>query len=412
MRKIFVLFFLTLSVFSYADAENIDVETNISIIENNMKINQEEFDKLVEQVKQRYNDFDWVGFDNLSIDAKRMVIRNYLARIAFEEVKQNFIDDIYMRAKDGVTVEKEGNETNYFNTSDVKYRTLYLSEKDLITKAGSKCKTCDKMGHFKQTDVKLFDDLIAQETAKAPVDIYCEKYCLEETNEIKSLADELRNALEEFEKANREYILETQKSEHSRKKVREKRKKLRKAEKEYNYLLKVNENSNHRRWSINPYNKECQTVAIGCWNVEQRPEKYEKYELNITEYPGDNLIDISYDYDDVLSNTHINADAYSDCNCSGPLNQLDTLIYCDCHVGFYDMIQDFTAVRNWENQDRIDTKNGKFQDHNENGGWYHDWESNHIPMGSIYGHTLSFYGNYQKTETKREPIEHDERVTE
>ena len=317
VRKIFVLFFLTLSVFSYADAENIDVETNISIIENNMKINQEEFDKLVEQVKQRYNDFDWVGFDNLSIDAKRMVIKNYLARIAFEEVKQNFINDIYMRAKDGVTVEKEDNETEYFNTSDAKYRTLYLSEKDLITKAGSKCKTCDKMGHFKQTDVKLFDDLIAQETAKAPVDTYCEKYCLEETNEIKSLADGLRNAFKEFEKANQEYILETQKSERSRKEVRDKRRKLRKAEKEYNYLLKINENSNHRLWHIEPYNKECQTVAIGCWNVEQRPEKYEKYELYIQEYPDDNMIDISYDYDDVLSNTHIDADAYSYCNCYG-----------------------------------------------------------------------------------------------
>ena len=73
----------------------------------------------------------------------------------------------------------------------------------------------------------------------------------------------------------------------------------------------------------------------------------------------------------------------------------------DCDISFFDEIQDFAAVRKWENQDRTDIKNGKNQDQTESGGWNHDWASNIIPGGKVVGRTLNLSGTYERTVTKR-----------
>lgn len=370
-----------------------DPDTNIETVKNNLKINEEEFDKIVKQLKKRFNDFDWNNFDKLDSRAQRMVIRNYLAMLAFDEIKQNYIKDIYDRSPDGVEIEKDIYGTYYFNKSDTKYRKLHVSEEDIINKAKRRCKTCDKNGHFKQTDVKLFDEIIAQETANAPADIHCEKYCMIESNEFKYIADNLKRTFDEFQQANLEYQLEQQKSDSSREDVREKRQKLRQAEKEYKHWQKVNKNSGVRILWIEPYTETCDLISIGCWNVEQRPAKYTKNELLIEEYDQNNLISIRYDYDDVANNNHIQADADQECTCTSDVSDVKKLVDCNCSISFYKEIQDFTAVRNWENQDRIDIKNGKEQDKDEKGHWNHRWESNfNIPGGRVVGHTLDMSG--------------------
>ena len=113
LKKVLVLcyIFAILPAFSYADTppsdtqnENIDAETNISIVENSIKINEEEFNKVVEQIAKRYPNFDWATFDSLDSDAQRIVLKNYLARLAFDEIKENYVKDIRARAKDRKSV--------------------------------------------------------------------------------------------------------------------------------------------------------------------------------------------------------------------------------------------------------------------------------------------------------------------
>ena len=137
-----MLFFVILPAFSHADTslsdkptENIDAETNMALVHDSIKINEEEFNKVAEQIAKRYPNFDWVTFDSLDLDARRIVLKNYLARLAFDEIKENYLKDIRARAKDGVTTEKYDSETYYFNKSDSKYRTQYITDQMIREKA-------------------------------------------------------------------------------------------------------------------------------------------------------------------------------------------------------------------------------------------------------------------------------------
>lgn len=396
-------------VFAAEDTENvsIDAETNFSIVEDSIKINEEEFEQVVDQVKKRYTDFDWVKFDTLDQRTKRMVIKNYLARLAFEEVQENYMKDLRARAKDGVSSETYDRETYYFNTSDTKYRKLYVTEKDLVEKAkvSNKCDGCSWV-YFKQKDVKKLDELIKQETAKAPVDMYCEKYCAifeqkQEDMDQEFLAG-LRNYLAEYKKIQKQYLSDMRKLGAPRKEIKEERKRIaneiRKIEEEYANWEKITKGN--RRWRIMPYTPTCEMVTVGCWNVEKIPTNYERFELRTDNYQDDGIITMHYAYDDMSSNTHTEADAWRNCTCEHDINDLQTNIDCDCDISFFDEVQDFAAVRKWENQDRTDIKNGKNQDQTESGGWNHDWASNIIPGGKVVGRTLNLSGTYERTVTK------------
>ena len=171
-------------VFATEDTENvsIDAETNMTLVHDSIKINEEEFNKVAEQIAKRYPNFDWVTFDTLDDWTKRVVIKNYLARLAFDEIQGNYIKDLQTRAKDGVSTEKYDKETYYFNKSDAKYRTQYITDQMIREKAQKRrilhpvCDDCSLV-YVKQKDVKILDEILKQEVANAPVDMYCEKYC-------------------------------------------------------------------------------------------------------------------------------------------------------------------------------------------------------------------------------------------
>ena len=382
----------------------INAETNFTTIENSIKINEEEFEQVVEQVKQKYTDFDWGKFDALEPRTKRMVIKNYLARLAFEEVKENYMKDLRARAKDGISSETSDWETYYFNESDTKYRKLYVTEKDLAEKAkvSNKCDGCSWV-YFKQKDVKKLDELIKQETANAPVDMYCEKYCAipKQVYEEDDFLAGLKNSLERDKQINDKYLYEMKKHGASKKEIEEERKKIadeihRKKE-EYANWKKIEKDS--RTWRLMPYTTTCEMVSVSCWNVEKIPTNYERFELEIADY-DDGITTIDYIYDDIANNTHTEHSAWRECTCEHDINDLHTHIDCNCVVSFFDYIQDFAAVRKWENQERIDIKNGKNQDQTENGGWNHDWASNLSPGGNVVGRTLDLMGEYEKNITK------------
>ena len=389
----FILFCVMLSGASYSDdlanVPSIDAETNASAVENSIKINEEEFDRIVQQVKRRYTDFDWAKFDGLDAGAKRVVIKNYLARIAFDSIKENYIRNFYAKATDGVEIQESGYNTIYFNKSDAKYRTEYITGKGLIEKAGRRCRTCDDEGNFRQQDVALFDELIAQEIANAPVAMHCEKYCMESTSESNEMARELRNAFAEFQQANEEYTAEIRRTGSSRQEIREARKRLREAERAYKKLVKRAGRETGKMWFVRPYNTTCDLVSVECWNVELRPEMYEKVMFSIDK-TDDTIDSLHFEYDNLTNNTHTESDAYRNCNCEQ--TSVDALVNCNCLISFYDEIQDLSAVRKWENQERIDIKNGINQDRDANGHWNHDWESNTVPGGRVVGRQLDLSG--------------------
>lgn len=418
LKKFLSFVFVIFSAAAYADVspsgvrnENIDAETNISIVENSIKINEDEFERVVEHVKKRYTDFDWDNFNALDLDARRIVLKNYLARLAFDEVKENYIKDIHARAKDGVSTENYGAETYYFNKSDAKYRHAGSIMQDLLKKAKKHhiihplCDDCSA-GYVKQQDVNILDELIKQETAKAAIDIYCEKYCVvfdqEQEDRYQQFLSEFKNYLKEYKKIQKQYLSEIRKLGAPRKEIKEERRKIadeiRNQEERYAYWQMITKGE--RRWRHMPYTNTCEKVSITCWNVEKIPESYERFELKIEDYSDDGIININYDYDDLASNTHTQADAWRDCTCEQDVNDVNTYVYCNCDISFFDEIQDFTAVRNWENQSRIDIKNGINQDKTESGSWNHDWASNTIPGGKVFGRSLDIIGSDEKSVTK------------
>ena len=108
-------------------ADNLDANTNVARMEESIKINESQFDSLVAQVKKRYPNFDWDKFNNLSSSVKRMVIRNYLAQMAYEEVAENFKADMKSRAKGDVVTEDYNKHTYYYDKADDLYRKDYVT---------------------------------------------------------------------------------------------------------------------------------------------------------------------------------------------------------------------------------------------------------------------------------------------
>lgn len=291
-----------------ADNESVgvDAETNIATIKESIKINEAEFDSLVEQVKERYPDFDWNGFNNLNSDTKRMVLKNYLAKLAFEQIKENYIQDVYARSKDGVIVEKDADSTVYVNKSDELYRTSYVTHDDLVKKlnVSNKCDGCNFV-HFKQTDVKNLDKLIAQEIAAAPAETYCEKVCLnpdkQMANSIQTYEFQLKSLLKNYNKVSKEYLLALKKNNASAERLKEEEQEIaNNINQVEQYISRIKKMP--WRYTDDPYSKDCDMVQVHCFNVEHIPETYERFELRIT--GDDEITQILYGYDDVLNNIH------------------------------------------------------------------------------------------------------------
>ena len=415
---VFLSFIMISPVLSYADitdaptSESIDAETSMSIVEENIRINEEEFNKVVEQVSRRYPNFDWTTFDNLDLDARRIVLKNYLARLAFDEVKENYLKDLRARAKDGVATEKYDKETYYFNKSDAKYRTQYITDEMIREQAKKRrilhpvCNDCSLV-YVKQKDVKILDEILKQEVANAPVDMYCEKYCYiydqAQADVNQQALAKFKEYMQYYQKIQKQYLSEMRKNGAPRKEIKEERKKIadamRDLEQHYNkweQVIKAN-----RAWFIEPYTETCEMVTASCWNVEKIPQNYERFDLHMYDDDAeDGIINIHYGYDDIANNTHTEASAWRNCTCSQDIDDVHTYVNCDCYISFFDEIQDFAAVRKWENQDRTDIKNGKNQDHTESGGWNHDWASNIIPGGKVVGRTFDLSGMLEKSITK------------
>lgn len=412
------LLLIVLPVYSYAGPtsdtanENIDAETNVSLVHDSIKINEEEFNKVAEQIAKRFPNFDWVTFDSLDLDTKRIVLKNYLARLAFDEVKANYIKDIHTKAKDGVATEKHDKETYYFNKSDAKYRTLYITDEMIREKAKKRrilhpvCNDCSLV-YVKQKDVKILDEILKQEVANAPVDMYCEKYCYifdqTQADMDQQFLSKFKEYMQSYQKIQKQYLSEMRKLGAPRKEIKEERKKIadamRDSEQRYNKWEQVIEA--HRGWFIEPYTETCEMVTASCWNVEKIPQNYERFELRTDDYSDDGIIQVHYEYDDIANNTHTEADAWRNCTCSQDIDDVHTYVNCDCDISFFDEIQDFAAVRKYVNQDRVDIKNGMNQDHNESGGWNHDWASNTtIPGGKVVGGTFNLSGMLNKSITK------------
>lgn len=411
------LLLIVLPVCSYADPtsdtaiENIDTETNMSIIKDSIKINEAEFNKVAEQIAKRYPNFDWVTFDTLDDWTKRVVIKNYLARLAFDEVKGNYLKDLQARAKDGVSTEKYDRETYYFNKSDAKYRTQYITDQMIREKAQKHrilhpvCDDCSLV-YVKQKDVKILDEILKQEVANAPVDMYCEKYCYIYDQKQADINEQalarFKDYMQEYQKIQKQYLSDMRKNGVPRKEIKEERKKIAEAmrdlEQKYNNWEKVIKAN--RAWFIEPYTETCEMVTAGCWNVEKIPQNYERFDLHVNDDTDDGIINIHYGYDDIANNTHTEASAWRNCTCEQDINDVHTYVNCNCDISFFDEIQDFSAVRKWENQDRVDIKNGKMQDRDENGVYKHEWAGNRIPGGKVVGRTFDLSGMLEKSITK------------
>ncbi|MFQ6760367.1 MAG: hypothetical protein ACLRFM_03150 [Alphaproteobacteria bacterium] len=410
MKKFFYVIWMILPLYGYADTTSIDAENNMSIIQDSIKINEQEFNNVAEQIAKRYPNFDWVTFDNLDLDARRIVLKNYLARIAFDEVKENYLKDIRARAKDGVITKTDDDETYYFNKSDAKYRTNYIADQTIQEKAKKHhilhpaCDDCS-LGYVKQKDVKILDEILKQEIANAPVDMYCEKYCYvynqAQAEIYKQKLAKIKDYMQSYQKIQKQYLSEMRKNGAPRKEIREERKKIaneiRELEESYTNWEKIAKAN--RTWDIGPYTESCELVGASCWNVEKIPQNQERFDLRMIDHTNTTgIYSIDYDYDDTANNTHTQATAWRDCTCSQDINDVPTYVNCYCNISFFDEIQDFTAVRNWQNQERIDIKNGKLQDRDENGVYRHKWAE--IPGGVVHGRILDISGLLNKSETK------------
>ena len=326
---------------------DIDAASNMFLLEQKIKINENNFDKLVEQAKQEYRDFDWGAFDKLDYETKRDVLENYLARVVFDEIVANYIDDIYRRAKDEVLIEQDVGGQIYYNKSYDKYKSLYGIGQMIKNNAKERHiwhSTCDdcEWGYVKQKDVKILDEIVEKLVANVPSDTHCEKYCA--------------------------------------------------------FLDQDNED---RRWSFKPYTKVCEKVMVICYNVEIIPQNYEKFELRIMDFPEDGVVMVHYDYDDISNNTNTSATAQRYCNCDfekeQDINRVETYVYCRCSIGFFEKITDFVENRNWQNQRRIDIKNGLEQDES----FDHDvWPSLTHPVAEFGSRRMSFTLDFSKEETK------------
>lgn len=423
---------------------SISVESNMSAIEESIKINESQFDSLVAQVKKRYPNFDWDKFDNLSSSVKRMVIRNYLAQMAYEEVAENFKADIKSRAKGDVVTEDYNKHTYYYNKSDDLYRKDYVTA-NIMAEAKKRGLLHKTEGaewlHFKQKDVAALDKIIAEQTAKAPANMHCDKECAYPTTSIdqdwakeylakwKEKIDEYENARRESLEKSKQYLAENQAT--YKKEIAELKEKYKgsadvaQLEKELKTSVKntekqikakeqefVKEMVQMRKeyddyaqrtqeidiWRLKPYNTECEMVSVSCFNVQQIPAEHERYRLSMSKTEN-GYGHISYSYDDIDKNEHIEATALKNCNCGIYNKNVDNYVNCSCLISFYDEIQDFSAVRQYENLDRIDIKNGKNQDLDEDGHYKHDWPGNYIPGGYVKSRSLDLTGKYSGSDT-------------
>ena len=430
------LLFAILSTTAVADIVDSDVsaDKNMALIEEKIKDNKVEFDKLIEEAKQIYKDFDWNGFEELPDDTQRIVIKNYLANKAFSEVREKFKEDIYKRAKGEVSTEDHLYDTYYFNSSDALYRTNYV-EDNIMKEAERQNLLHPTEGadwsHFKQQDLPALDKIIATEIAKSPADMYCDKWCIHPRNQVdqdwaqKYLAN-WKKRLDEYEKAMmeraKEYdewlnenkkkykkdtnILELYKNYERQHNVEKEQFEAEMIEKrkEYDDAV-INLTQKIDIWELGPYRKDCEMVSLSCWNVEHIPTKYERFQLSMSK-TDDNTSDIIYVYDDIEKKEHIESFAFKSCDCVNNNSDNDTYfttsITCNCGLSFYDAVTDFDKYRRYENLDREDIKNGKLQDVDDGGRYQHEWAGNSIPVGKIFGRTLDIFGSDDITITPKE----------
>ena len=431
---VFLLFIILcpLQLFAEPDNTSVSADSNVELINRKILENEKQFKDLVVEAKKYFKNFDWNGFEDLPVDAQRIVIQNYLAQEAFQEIGDNFKKDIYNRTNN--QVEKE--HGYYFNSSDKLYRTDYVSE-NITERAKQQNLLYPTEGtnwfHFKQKDVAALDKIIKEEIEKSPVDMHCEKECIHPRNS----ADQdwaqkhlkvWKKRIDDYEKKRREFFEKTdetlidednslkeyekkygstdlRKSFENLRQDQEKRKQEFEKEmiemrKQYDEAV-INLTQKIDIWHLDPYNENCEMVTFACYNVEQIPENQERIQLSISE--NNEIINhIMYVYDDLNTKQHVESTALKSCYCVNRNTDLDKSVSCNCSLGFYDATVDFDKYRKYENQDRIDIKNGKLQDRTDEGEYLHDWEGNHIPVGSIHGRTFSMYGHDSITTVKDE----------
>lgn len=440
LRKFAFFLFLLLPCVCMAD--NLDANTNVARMEESIKINESQFDSLVAQVKKRYPNFDWNGFNNLSSGAKRMVIRNYLAQMAFAKIVEDFKADMKSRAKGGVVVEEHNKHTYYYDKADDLYRKDYVTANIMAEakKRGLLHKTDGaEWLHFKQKDVSTLDKIIAEQTAKAPADTHCDKQCSIPTTKvdqdwaklylaawqknINNYEKDMRETLEKDKQSLAEYqeeyekkiadfkerhkdnkdIVGVENTFKSNAKNREKQIKAKEQEfvkemmqmrKEYEDFKKSTQEID--MWMLKPYNPECEMVSVSCFNVQQIPSNHERVSMYLIK--GENQEYISYSYDDVSTKENVYSSAQKTCNCDINNENVTTLTNCSCLIGFIDIVADFDKYRQFENLDRTDIKNGKNQDLDENGRYKHDWHGNSIPVGILRNGVFNLSGKNSRTE--------------
>ena len=105
---------------------------------------------------------------------------------------------------------------------------------------------------------------------------------------------------------------------------------------------------------------------------------------------NDNLEQILYGYDDIEKNEHVEMASFKRCECFGDIDFDSKSVICECDIDFKDFVSDFKENRYYENKNRIDVKNGKYQDRDEKGYYKHDYIVS--PKGKVYGKTLGSFG--------------------
>jgi len=426
--------------------EDISAAKNMEKIEEQLRNNDLKFENLLEELRKKYTDFDWNNFDNMSPAAKRIIIKNYLVQKGYSEIVDNYKKDFYRRSNNDVTTEEREYVTEYFNSSDLKYIKNYIYD-DIMKEAEQKGLLHKTEGaqwkHFKQKDVPALDKLISKHMAKAPVDIHCEKDCAMPYNQVDEnwhteYLKQIQEHIDKYEQINKELLqsrieslqeskvlLQKHKEDVSaykkkyhndtenikwledhikseeediksqEKALKEQQKKLteellkqkREYDQEVSYTIDI-------AWRLKPYRESCEMVTLACFNDELIPLDHESLSMSISKADGDTH-HLSYSYDDIKNNKHIDVMTYKTCHCNDNNNDW-TSVDCNCSLGFLGMTTDFTKYRNYINQNKIDNKNYKNQDYTDDGKTKHEWLSDFVPIGTVSNGSLAIYGSSNK----------------
>ena len=348
----YLALFLTLIVpfCAVADEDTPTTPSPYEAWEKANNINEEQLNLLVETMRERYPDVNWAAFGELSTDVKFSVARGILAEKAFEELSQKYIADIKSRgpvnevSRSGLwDPPVRGTQSRELQKHEKKVKSL---RKKLDRSLGrDNPDSSNKDDRTITYSVHSFDkksDALYMEDEYPGSENWCETMC---------------------------------------------------QQKDGTYAFK-------------PNGKDCKPRKI-CMNVTPIPDDYEIASLTIEKeenlFTGKNTGVIHYFFDDIAKGTNNyhsvflitkNADSLKYEN-----NKFDAVI--DLYLNTLVEVSNFAEHRKWQNQDRLDIKNGQILDAAQHEGLNtQDWESSHIP--SSYGVALSHSASGIYTRTNRD----------